>query len=137
MNVAVAYAWLKAVHVAAAIAFAGGTMAQSLVLAAIGSDPPPELVRRFRGAQRWITTSGLLIALVAGVSLALLGNWLPQRWLIVKLAAVVALLGIHGLQSGQLRRLTPGQPIAHRALHHVVLALAILIAGLAVLKPSM
>jgi hypothetical protein len=48
---------------------------------------------------------------------------------------VVALLGIHGFQSGQMRRLSSGRPVAARSLQYVLLGGATCIAILAVVKP--
>lgn len=131
--------WLKAVHVAAALVFAGGLLAQSLaVAAALQGSVNPDLLGRLRQWDRRVTTPALLAVWALGIAAALGGGWFGAGWLSAKLLLVFALTGLHGVQAGALRRLalgaerprrTPGwAPVA------VVLAFAA-IALLAVAKP--
>jgi len=63
-------------------------------------------------------------------------GWFSSPWLIIKLVIVVALSGLHGAQSGRLRRaVQSGQnPILKGASVAIVLAMLV-IATLAFVKP--
>jgi uncharacterized membrane protein len=136
MNAALIYPWIKALHVASVLAFVGGTLAQALFLSTMPQDISVESARRFRQVGWSITTIAPLLAVPTGLALATVGHWFPAPWIVLKTALVVALLGIHGFQSGQLRRLTTSKHRVLRPLHHVLLAIVAIIAWLAVLKPA-
>lgn len=129
------YLWIKAIHVAAIVTFAGSLLAQGLYLAVAWSDATREMTQSFRRAERSITVPALLVALGSGVALATLGQWLLAPWLMLKLLLVGVLLAIHGVQSGQLRRLAEGRIPTMRSLRFMVLATVAAIAVLAVAKP--
>jgi putative membrane protein len=135
MNAAALYPWIKALHVASVLAFVAGTFAQALFLSTMHQDISVERARRFRHVGWSVTTLAPIVAVPSGLALATIGHWFPAPWILLKTALVVALLGIHGFQSGQLRRLTAGQHGAPRPLQHVLLAIVAIIAFLVVLKP--
>ena len=94
------YIWFKALHVAAAFTFVGGTLADALALAGGQS-----------ASRRWsrtVTTPAMLLVWALGLTLALRGGWFSSRWLQVKLVFVVAPAGLAGGASrprrGQARR---------------------------------
>lgn len=111
------YLLLKAGHVAAVMVWIGGMLAAAL--APVG---------------RWdrlVTTPAMLLAFAFGLALATTGGWFPQRWLVAKLAVVVALAALHGLLAGRQRR---GLAPPRHAAPLTVAGIAV-IALLAVVKP--
>ncbi len=133
------YPWLKALHVAAAMTFAGGVLGASVYLTTLGAGDEPSLSahRAVRAWDRAVTTPAMLIVWALGLTLALRGGWFASGWLPVKLALVSALSGLHGVQSGRLRRLAgslPARP-GSRAAGPIILCLVAAIAILAVVKP--
>jgi protoporphyrinogen IX oxidase len=139
MNSAELYQWIKALHVASTLVFVASVIAQALFIAAMKDSSIEatriDVVRRFYRAERRLTIPTMIVLLTTGVTLALIGNWFSSAWLIVKLVFVTALFGVHGFQSGQLRRATYGNAIASRSLQYVVLIVILIIAILAVVKP--
>lgn len=138
------YLWLKALHVAAVLAFVGGTLAEAVFLAALTptgmhSTRPYTAVDVVRRWSRWVTTPAMLLAWTLGLTLALRGGWFLSTWLPIKLVFVVLLSGLHGLQSGMLRRMAhdPGRTPskAQRFNGPFIVAATAVIAVLAVLKP--
>jgi len=74
------YAWVKALHVAAAITFVAGVLSVALFLAA----PPPGHAETARALHRWdrkVTTPAMLLVWALGLTLALMGGWFPDGWL--------------------------------------------------------
>jgi protoporphyrinogen IX oxidase len=130
------YPWLKALHVASAIIFAGGVLAVSVLLAAApagtGSSPLAGAVRRW---DQTVTMPAMLLVWAFGLALASTGHWFSDLWLQAKLVLVVVLSGIHGLQSGRLRRLAGGAAVRPWRPAPLVLACIVAIAVLAVIKP--
>jgi putative membrane protein len=137
MNAVAIYPWIKALHVAAVLGFVAGTFAQALFLSTMPLGSSAESARRFRQVGWSVTTLAPIIAVPSGLALATLGHWFPAPWIVLKTALVVALLGIHGFQSGQLRRLAAGEQGTYRPLQHVLLAIVAIIALLVVLKPTL
>jgi uncharacterized membrane protein len=70
-----------------------------------------------------------------GISLATSGGWFTYGWLQAKLVLVVLLSAVHGLQSGQIRRLTAATDVKPLRAAALVIPSVIAIAILAVLKP--
>jgi uncharacterized membrane protein len=140
------YLPLKALHVAAALVFAGGLLAGSLAVAACPPScgrRPPEIPAMLKFMGRWdqrITAPALLIVWAAGLAVAIRGGWFGSPWLTIKLAAVLFLSALHGAVSGTLRRLGRDDSV-HRVpalLRHAAPAAVIcllLISILAVAKP--
>ncbi len=80
----------------------------------------------------------MLVVWALGLTLALRGGWFASVWLPVKLVFVVALSGVHGVQSGTLRRLAGGSIAPFQPLRFagpLVIAFTVAIAVLAVVKP--
>ena len=96
-----------------------------------------------RQVRRWdqtVTTPAMLLVWGLGLTLATSGQWFTAGWLQAKLLFVVVLSGLHGIQSGRLRRIASGtlamggpSPASWPA--GLVLASAAAIAILAVAKP--
>lgn len=131
------YLWLKALHVAAALAFTGGVLVVSVFLAAMTTDHAA-VAAMARGVRRWdqaVTTPAMLLVWSLGLSLAVTGHWFADGWIQAKLACVGLLSGLHGVQSGRLRRLATGSAVSPFHSAPLVIGLAFIIALLAVLKP--
>ena len=131
------YLWLKALHVAAAMTFVGGVLGMALFLRAIGPDHA-DLVRKVRRWDQRVTTPAMLLVWALGLSLALMGGSFRDGWLIAKLVFVVALSGVHGVQSAKLRRLAGGLPAppASGLIAPAIIGSVIAIAVLVVVKPT-
>ena len=130
------YAWLKALHVAAAITFVAGVLDAAVFLAA-AQPGHGETARAFHRWDRIATTPAMLLVWTLGLALALMGGWFHDGWLVAKLAFVVALSGLHGMQSAKLRRLAGGVAAAapSRLVATFVVGSAAAIAILVVVKP--
>lgn len=137
MSLAALYPWLKALHVAAAMAFAGGLLALSVFLAAAAAMPrdAPAAARVMRRWDQAVTMPAMLLVWVFGLALALSGHWFGDLWLQAKLAIVVVLSGVHGVLSGQLRRLAGGAAAPAWRPAPVILLGILAIAVLATAKP--
>jgi protoporphyrinogen IX oxidase len=103
---------LKALHVAAALTFAGGLLADSLIIAACSVVPEnrklPDVPAALEVMRRWdrrITTPAMLIVWSAGITMAIRGSWFASPWLMIKLVIVLLLSVLHGALSGLLLRL--------------------------------
>lgn len=131
------YPWLKALHVAAALTFIGGLLAVSVFLAAVpdGDAGRADMARSIRHWDRRVTTPALLSVWPFGLTLAITGGWFVDIWLQTKLMLVLILSGLHGVQSGRLRRLAAGGETRPLRLAPVATACTIAIALLAVVKP--
>lgn len=129
-----------AAHVAAVVFLVGGMFAHDRMLAAVARVPlheqavPLALLLRL---DRQVVTPALLLTWTLGLALALWAGWFPSTWLLAKLAVVVALSALHGVQSGRVRRslrdATPATAIAGSGVG-IVLAM-LTIAVLAIAKP--
>ncbi len=137
MSFADYYIWLKAAHVGAALLFVSGVAATSLTLALLSTLPRDsrQFVAGIRRYDRWVTVPAMISVWLFGTGLAVSGAWFGQGWLNAKLGFVVLISGLHGIQSGRLRRIEAGaSPAAARFLPLVLFA-ATAIAVLAVAKP--
>lgn len=132
------YLWIKAIHVAAVLIFIAGLFAQSLAVAAGGRGD------RGTGAlvshwDRRVTVPAMLLVWLTGATIAVDGGWFASPWLWGKLAIVVALTALHGVQSGRLRRIRRGEQLRLRvAPEHTAIGIAMaaaIIAILVVAKP--
>ncbi len=139
------YVALKALHVIAITAFAAGLLSNALVLQIVRSNMPVDTMRSrvVSVARRWdrrATTPALALLWAAGIALAIEGRWFGHLWLTLKLVVVVALSGLHGMQSGRLRRLEvqAGNDEARATAFSpsVVLGAVAIAIVFAVLKPS-
>lgn len=137
------YLWIKAFHIVAITTFVGGTLTEAVLLAAYPfTDMPPAQQRVAAGViRKWdraVTTPAMLLAWISGMRLALGGGWFSSAWLLIKLVFVLALSGLHGLQSGMLRRVAgDAGRLPRRALHlgPLILALVSIVTILVVIKP--
>lgn len=137
MSLGELHPWLKALHVAAAFAFIGGVLAVSVFLRAVPADNP--LVAPIaQGVRRWdqaVTTPAMLLVWGFGLTLATAGHLFAAGWLQAKLVLVMILSGLHGVQSGRLRRVASGAPTKPSYVTTLVIGCVVGIAVLAVVKP--
>ncbi|MET4897090.1 CopD family protein [Sphingomonadaceae bacterium jetA1] len=132
------YLWLKAAHVASVLIFIGGLMAQTLAVATLWEGAS----NLHRAIERWdqrVTTPAMLSTWLFGILLAVKGAFFTSGWLAVKLAIVVFLSGMHGIQSGRLRRALRDRSVRAKRIYLSTPAIvafgALAIAVLAVIKP--
>lgn len=137
MTFAELYPWLKALHVAAALAFTGGVLTVSVFLAAVPPDTATatEIARSIRRWDQSVTTVAMLAVWVLGLTLATGSHAFAAAWLQAKLLFVLILSGLHGMQSGRLRRLARGASLQRSRNAPLVVLCAVAIALLAVAKP--
>ena len=131
------YTWLKALHVASAIIFVGGVLGVAVFLNAAGPDHAG-LAREMRRWDQRMTTPAMLLVWALGLSLGLMGGWFRDGWLVAKLVFVVALSGVHGVQSAKLCRMAGGVSAApaSRLVTPVIIGSVLAIAILVVVKPA-
>lgn len=128
---------LKAVHLVAAILWTGGMLV--LALGVRDGRPAEPLLARLGIWDRIITMPAMAVVWAAGITIASLGGWFLDGWLLVKLIAVMALSGLHGLLAGTLRRMLADHahlpPGLARHVAPAVVGCVALIVLMAVLKP--
>ncbi len=140
------YLWIKGLHLAAVLTWAGGLVLLGVTIAALR--PVGEAVllpheKRLGTAilhwDRRVTTPAMLAAWALGIGLASWGGWFGALWLTAKLPIVVALSGLHGVLAATLRRHVERheRPAPAWLRHAPAIAIAGLsaIAGLAAIKP--
>ncbi|MGY3605361.1 MULTISPECIES: CopD family protein [unclassified Bradyrhizobium] len=137
MSLATLYPWLKALHVVSAFFFVAGTVTTSMVLAAERANPGSvEPVAGFLAkSERWLTTPAMLLVWAFGLTLAVTAGWFSSTWLQIKFAFVVVLSAVHGIQSGQLRRLVRNKALKPRTTLPLILVCVMAVVVLVVVKP--
>lgn len=141
MTILALYPYVVAAHITAVVFLVGSMMTHDRMVRAIAQYPQEQqvgaLVALLR-LDRHVTTPALLLTWIFGVALAISAGWFASLWLIIKLAFVVALSALHGMQSGRLRRfvrdgkLAQGIPGAGIGIVIAMLTIALL----AVVKPT-
>lgn len=112
------YLLLKALHIFAVMTWIGGVLQQAFLLRTVARQPLPLLPdeRSVIGAAvRWerrLVAPAMLLAWACGLALASQGHWWMTPWLSAKLALVLALSALHGIQAGSLRRMV-ADPVRH------------------------
>ncbi len=136
------YPWFAGLHVASALLFVGGLIAETVFLSTLPEaralDPAQRrAVSAVRAWDRRVTTPAMLLVWALGLTLAVMQGWFSSHWLQAKLVFVVVLSALHGVQSGTLRRLAGGTGGARKQTVpiFVIVICAVLIAVLAVAKP--
>lgn len=111
------YLWFKALHVAVVVIWVGGVLLNGVVLSLLARDPGglshPGL-ERLHHWDRWVTNTAQGLVWIFGIVLIVMGGWFPDGWLLVKLAFVIFIAAIHGVQSASLRKLAAGKEITTR-----------------------
>ena len=104
------YFWLKSLHLAAVLVFAGGLTLLAVVTsgwALAGGTLLPHEKQIGTAVLLWdrrVTVPSMAAVWALGLSLAVWGGWMGQGWLFGKIALVVALSGLHGVLAAMLRR---------------------------------
>jgi putative membrane protein len=140
------YLWLKALHIIAVMIWIGGMLVAAVTGTAAlsarrqqGVADRPAFLESVRRWDRRVTTPAMLLVWALGLSLALNGGWFPQRWLLIKLAFVLLLTALHGMLSGNLRRLSrqedSGTMAALRYAPGAIVVAVLVIVVLVVIKP--
>lgn len=130
----------RGLHLLAIIAWLSGMLVIPHLLAR-SPRPDADTARALRFWSLRVTTPAMLASLTLGLWLAQRAGWFAAAWLQVKLLPVLALTALHGMLSGELRRLdqdpayaTPGW---FGLLPWAVAALACVIVLLAATKPHL
>lgn len=140
------YLWLLAAHVLLVIFWVAGLFMlprylvyhQEAVARGDAADAARWVERegKLRGI---ILTPAMILVWLLGLTLATLGHHWSEAWLHAKLLFVVALSGYHGWAVGYARKLAAGRPTLTgktlRLVNEVPAVAAVLIVGLAVVKP--
>jgi len=137
------YLWFKAVHVFAVLLWVGGVIANGVLLAVVARTPQgvqDEVLTRFRKWDVRVSNPVQGLAWIAGITLIVMGGWISDGWLHVKLAAVIAIAAVHGVQSATLRKLVDRKDVSRRLeiARHTALVTMIavgLIAIMVIVKP--
>lgn len=138
------YAVVKAAHLLAVFALIAGMLANALVLRmAMAASSRQQAAPMLAVMTAWdsrVTGPALGLTWLFGLSLAVMGGWFPDAWLMVKLVAVLGLSALHGMQAGSLRRLSrdqAGAPLSAAPLpppvRHAAAVMAVLVAVIVVL----
>lgn len=135
---AIIYPFIKALHVTCAMLFVSGLIAAALLLL-IARTSPDDAAARTLAFRRWdsrVTTPAMMGVWACGIIMAQSAGWFASGWLQAKLAPVLLLSAIHGMQSGRLRRMVRGIEPKHDVNWlPTVLVLVTAIVVLAVVKP--
>lgn len=94
------YALVKSAHLISLFVWIGGMTAVAIAL----RHPGRSFLEQLNAYDRAITSPAMVAAWVFGISLAVMGGWFSQYWLVFKIALVLVLSGLHGVLAGKLRR---------------------------------
>lgn len=135
------YLVLKSIHVAAVIVWMSGMIFAPAALARMqagGGVTRPQAEALFN-VFRILVSPAILIAWLIGLWLAWDAGYFRDGWLHGKLALAFLVSGLHGVVSGQLRKLAAGTIRRPSALvlnmHWIVIVSVALIALLVIVKP--
>jgi len=138
------YSWIKAFHIASVMTWIGGMLIMALALqvaqrSVLERSSEARLLQAVRRWDQRVTSPALGLAWILGIALVYFGQWHAAGWLIVKLAFVLMLSALHGMQSAHLRRLADAPELATSALLKnsglLTLVAVVAIAVMVVLKP--
>lgn len=144
LDAAAAYPWIKAVHVIAVISWMAGMLyLPRLFVYHVAAQPGSVQSETFKVMERRllraIINPAMTVAWAAGLWLAWNGFAFQGGWLHAKIAAVLALSGVHGYLAGAVRRFAEDRnekPARHwRIVNEIPTLLMIAIVILVVVKP--
>ena len=128
---------LKTLHITAVIMWIGAMTLTPIVAVRLAGERVALL--KFRGIVGTLMALSIMAALGLGMATAAYAGWFGMPWVHAKLALAIILAAIHGVISGQLRRLTTD--LAYRPprwlawLPPVILLLVVATVFIAVTKP--
>ncbi|MEA2933473.1 MAG: protoporphyrinogen oxidase [Variibacter sp.] len=143
-NPAGLYLWLKAAHVIAVIAWMAGMLYLPRLFvyhaeAGPGSPQSETFKVMERRLLKAIINPAMIATWVLGLWLAWSGGWLASGWLHAKLAAVLALSGLHGFYTGAVRAFAEDRntrsPRFWRVMNEAPAVLMVAIVILVIVKP--
>ncbi|NGN43807.1 protoporphyrinogen oxidase HemJ [Mesorhizobium sp. CGMCC 1.15528] len=138
------YLWAKAVHVIAVISWMAGMLyLPRLFVYHVDAEPGSVQSETFKVMERRllraIINPAMIVTWVFGLWLAWKGFGFAGGWLHAKIAAVVALSGVHGYLAGSVRRFAEDRntkPARHwRMINEIPTILMIIIVILVIVKP--
>ena len=138
------YAWIKAIHVIAVIAWMAGMLYLPRLFvyhadAPVGSETSETFKVMERRLLRAIINPSMLVVWILGLWLAWEGFSFSAGWLHAKIALVLVLSGVHGYLSGATRKFAEDRntrPARHwRIVNEVPTVLMIVVVILVVVKP--
>jgi protoporphyrinogen IX oxidase len=138
------YAWLKALHIIAVIAWMAGMLyLPRLLVYHAGATPGSEVAETFKVMERrllrLIINPAMVVTLLVGFILAIQGGWFRAGWFHAKLTLVVVLVGVHGFLAATVRRFAAGKntrsPRFYRIVNEIPTVLMIVIVVLVAVKP--
>jgi uncharacterized membrane protein len=94
---------LKTAHILAVVVWIGGMLAVVLILPHI---PGGQTIGVLRARLGPAISVAMIFALSLGLAMAAEADWFGQRWITLKLGLAIVLAGIHGIVTGQMRRLS-------------------------------
>lgn len=120
------YLFTKSLHILAVIIWMSGMVALALGLL----KPVKANLEVLSAWDKKVTTPAMALVWVLGLILIYWGGWFGAIWIWVKLAAVFVLSGMHGMLSGQARRMLNNDDLESIQSHAkpVLLAMLVLVA---------
>jgi protoporphyrinogen IX oxidase len=139
------YEWVKVLHILAVISWMAGLLYLPRLMvyhvdAVLGSAHDETFKTMERRLLNAIMRPACVVALVTGLWLAhIIGVWFSDVWFVVKLVALVALLGAHGVLESHVAKFRRGERNHsgrfYRVLNEVPTVLMIVIVIMVVVKP--
>lgn len=139
------YLVLKSLHLAAVLIFVGGLMTLAVVTSGwvrvlvVLLPHEKSIGRAILRWDRYVTVPAMLATWAMGLSLAMIGVWHGQGWMLGKIALVVLLSGLHGLLRAKVKTRTDGMPTSGSPWQKISPALIVVslaaIAVLVTIKP--
>jgi putative membrane protein len=138
------YAWLKAFHIIAVIAWMAGMLyLPRLFVYHAGAKPGSEQSETFKVMEhrllKFIMTPAMIVTWLLGVGLVLETQAFAAGWFLAKFALVLAMTILHGLLAQWVRDFAFDRnrrpPKFYRIVNEIPTVLMILIVALAVVKP--
>jgi putative membrane protein len=98
------YLWLKSLHIFMVIAWMAGMLYLPRLFvyhadAAVGSKESETFKVMERRLLRGIMNPAMIVAMIAGLWMAISGGWMVAGWMHAKLALVLVMSAVHGLYS--------------------------------------
>ena len=138
------YLWIKALHVVAVISWMAGMLyLPRLFVYHAAAEPGSETSETFKVMERRllkaIINPAMVVSWLAGLFLIWKGGWMASGWLHAKLAAVIAMSGVHGYLAGRVRAFAEDRNAKsqkfYRVLNEVPTLLMLVIVALVIVKP--